>query len=423
MNRNHYIISRWITIILVCYLPIVSKFIPQTNFGPGIPDVDVTRLMSYFLVLIFVVEFSITKQLTLNCWVVILFCFAVIKSLSPFWSHWHTFDAVVLQNLLNTTFIPLMVGIVAINAFTSENDVKNYMIHVLIAASVLSCISLFQFLFFPSLLDDGRSSATLNNPNLLAVYLVICIPCCLYSIKEKIIKPRFGWLVMVLIACGILSTVSRKGIITMAMCCIIYFIYDKQSKKMILFLLLASFLVIPLQSLDIISKRFEKTNIEKAMTGKWALSSAGIKMFLEKPLVGNGYEGYVQRYREFFPNSWVTQYDAHNEYITALANYGIIGFSFFIMIFLYPLMIARRHSRQSDDHQRGGAFKEKMAVLCVSTVIPFMFSAFYAGRLFSQAMVVNYLFVQIAFVFISTEKEAMAAEKFKSPLVCNAHNG
>ena len=140
------------------------------------------------------------------------------------------------------------------------------------------------------------------------------------------------------------------------------------------------------------------------------MTVAGFKMFQEKPLFGNGYEGYYQRFGEFFRFSWSRKYDAHNEFITALANYGVVGFSFFVLIFLYPLNYARKILKRYRRGQLLSRFRKNMAVICISTVIPFMLNASYAGTVFSKVVVVYILYVHISFVFFSDENEIEEGE-------------
>jgi len=55
-------------------------------------------------------------------------------------------------------------------------------------------------------------------------------------------------------------------------------------------------------------------------------------------------------------------------------------------------------------------FQKKMAAICISTVIPFMFNAWYAGTLFSQVVVVNILYAHISFLFCIDENDLEGSE-------------
>jgi O-antigen ligase len=380
-------------------------YLPTTNFGSGIPDLDVTRIFSLLMVFVFAIELIIYRRLELNRWVFILSSFVIIKCASPCWSKWYAYDRHVVQALLDNTIMPFLVAVVALSVFQSKENIQKYMKNVIISASILSGIAFYQLAFKLYGAGDMRSSGTMNNPNLLAVYLVICIPCVLYCIEEKLISRITGWFVQCVIVAGVISTVSRKGIITMVLSYLIYFLFMKQHKKVIIYALLFTILAVSLSGYAIVASRFSEKILTNNVQGKWAMTVAGFKMFQEKPFFGNGYEGYYQRFGEFFRFAWRQKYDAHNEFITALANYGIIGFTPFILIFLYPLNYARKILKQYRRGQLSSRFQKNMSVICISTVIPFIFNASYAGTLFSQVVVVYIFYVHISFVFFSDENK------------------
>ena len=383
-------------------MPIVDIFLPKTNFGVGIPDFDATRLCSYLLLLIFIFETAINKRVKLiNGWILSILCFTIIKCASPMWSKWYSYNTQVLQNLFDSAIIPLIIALIALNVFHSKENIQKYMKHIIIAALILSVISIYQFVFNLS----DRASATMSNPNGLAIYLVSSLPFVLYCIDKKLVSNKVGLLTSLLIIGGILGTVSRKGIGTMIICFMLYYLLQKQFKKVVISFTVFTLLALSLSGYAAISKRFTGAELEEQFQGKWNMTVAGFIMYKEKPILGNGYNGYFERFGEFFPNARIKKYDAHNEFITALANYGIFGFIFFMAIFLYPLNYARKVLKRYYRGQLSSLVQKNMALICICTIVPFMISAFYAGALFSQVSAVFVLYANISFVFLKGVEE------------------
>lgn len=400
MNTK-YSLSLKFFCILIGIVPIVDMFLPKTNFGAGIPDIDAIRLLSYMLIIVFFIELAAGKQKVepLDKWILFILGFTIIKCISPAWSPWYSFNKQIVQSLFNTVVVPLIVVIIARNIFIYPKNIHQYLKIIFFSAAILSIIAIIQQILQLSFFaGQQRAASTMNNPNLLAIYLVACIPCLLYSIDKKIISSKIGVIVQLIIIGGVISTVSKKGIGTMVLCYLLYFILTKQYKKVIISLSFFSLVAVLISGYGVVSNRFSGEMLERQFVGKWNMTIAGVKMFLDKPILGNGYNGYYERFGEFIPSAWNDKYDAHNEFVTALANYGIPGFISFVFIFLYPLLYSKKIFRLYRQ-KKASIFEKDMAIIAVCVIIPFMISAFYAGALFSEVTVVFVLYTHVSFMF------------------------
>ena len=106
-----------------------------------------------------------------------------------------------------------------------------------------------------------------------------------------------------------------------------------------------------------------------------------------------GYKGYYENFGKYFPYSPERKYDAHNEYVTALANYGILGFIPFMLIFLYPLFYAFKNLKYS-------GLQKEMAILGIAVIIPFMLNIAFAGTAFYQQVLTSLFYTHTSFIFI-----------------------
>jgi len=382
-------------ILLICYAPIVGIYLPKTHFGAGIPDIGPVRAISYITLIVFFIEIAINRiKIIVNKWIDIILLFSFIVTLSVWWSDYYSYNTSTLQSLLDSIFLPLFVAFVSINLFSSKEVIYKYIIHIIISGFCLSIFSIFQFIFKLSVVSgEIRSAATLGNPNILAIFLVLIIPCLLYAIDKSIIKPTVGWIVFLFILGGIICTVSRKGTATAILSIGIYSLLRKDWKKLIfwVFTILICGLLIVIN--PDIGQRYKEQRIETTFQGKFAMARAGIEMFKKHPFIGLGYKGYYENFGKYFPFSSKRKYDAHNEYVTALANYGIIGFIPFMCIFLYPILYAFKALRTV-------GLKKDMSILCIAIVIPFMVNIFFAGTAFYQQVLTSLFYTHTSFLFI-----------------------
>jgi O-antigen ligase len=377
-----------------------NALIPKTSFGAGIPDLDAFRIASYLLLLGSMFHWSIKKDIRLfNRWIIALALFYIIVFASVTWSNFN-YNKTILRNLFDGAFIPLFIAFVAIHLFRKENNKRIYIINIIIAASILALISVFQLaLAISEGSVDMRATGTFKNPNNLAIILVLSIPCLLHAKEHHFIPKWFGWFATISIVSGIICTVSRKGIITMIICFCLYNLLKKRYKNffylMIVFILIGA----SLSSFTIVSGRFESSRVANAFETKLEMTHAGLKMFIKNPIYGLGYEGYKDHYNQYLPFSSQNRYDAHNMFITALSNYGIIGFVPFMAIFLFPLIASYKtfRKKKNNDHS------SNMAIICLSSVIPFMLNGWFQGGLFYSVVEISLFYSNVSLFLASRD--------------------
>lgn len=390
-----------IFISIICYLPIFDSFIPKTNFGAGIPDIGPTRLISFFLFLAFIIHWAVTKNIRLfNKWIAIIAIFLMMVVASVSWSN-YTYGTSTLQEIFNSVFIPLFLAVVAMNLFRQETNANMYIKQIVIASFILSLVSIYQIII--GVLAGQlqlRATGTFSNPNELAIFLVLTLPCIIYAIEKRLISEVLGRAVVWSVSCGIIATVSRKGIITMVLCFCLYNFFKKKYRQIAFALVGAAIVGILLSGYAGIAHRFEEDELQHHFEGKWNMTCAGWKMFQTSPIIGLGYKGYYDNFGKYFPWSGTQNYDSHNIFITALANYGLVGFIPFMGIFLYPLSRAVRIARQKDG-VTCDEYSKDMAIICICSIIPFMISGWFAGGLFYSETTMSLLYTNIA-LFLST---------------------
>jgi O-antigen ligase len=389
-------------IAFICYLPILDSILPKTNFGAGIPDIGPSRLGSYLLFLAFMVHCAATKKNTLmSNWTRIITIFFIIVIASILWANC-SYSAYILQGIFDSVFIPLFVAVVAMNLFRQgQNGAKLYIKHIIIASLILSVTSIAQMILgVLTGQEEIRATGMFSNPNGLAIFLVLTIPAIMYGIEKQLVSGVLGRVAACSVIGGILCTVSRKGIVTMVLCFCLYNFFKKDYRKIAFSIVAVIIVCILLSGYAVISHRFEQDELQHDIEGKWNMTYAGWKMFLTSPIIGLGYRGYYDNFSKYFPWSSRQNYDSHNIFITALANYGLVGFIPFMGIFLYPLFRAIKIVRQKD-RIVSDEYSKDMAIVCICCIIPFMISGWFAGGLFYSETIVSLLYTNIA-LFLST---------------------
>lgn len=373
---------RILFIMLICYASFFNNYVPKTSFGAGIPDIDLYRGLSYILMLGSIYHWSIKKDLQIfNRWILNLFLFYMIVFASISWSKFD-YDANTMRHLFDTTFIAFFVAVLGYNLFKKEDNARLYLKHMTIAALILSLIAIFQMTL--NIIGKGdilRATGTFTNPNSLAIILVLSIPCVLYTRELSLLPKSFGFLTTICVVIGVISSVSRKGIITMIVAFCLYSLLRKKYKQFFYLLVAVIITAVALSGIPIIAERFESVEMSQKLEGKWNMTEAGLKMFIRSPLIGLGFQGYKDHFNEYMPRSGKYRYDAHNMFITALANYGIIGFIPFLYIFFYPLKIAIKTIRSKEYIEENNYLKD-MALICIVSIIPFIINGWFAGGLF-----------------------------------------
>ena len=128
-----------------------------------------------------------------------------------------------------------------------------------------------------------------------------------------------------------------------------------------------------------IGERFSKEKIEINVEGRTSNILTGMRMFMDRPILGFGYEGWTENITKYGGRIKVS---AHNHYITMLVNYGLIGFISFMGIFIYPLIFSLKIYFRRDVLTE--LYQKDMALLYISFMLPFMVNMYFSGGSYGE---------------------------------------
>lgn len=392
-SENRRLVSFYPYILLLFYAPIFNAWIPKTNFGSGIPDLGLYEVCVIVWVFSFMVDLMLKRVRAgfRDMWFINMAIYMLWVFMSISWSYeGYTFNTVrgFIFNYLAPFFVCFATGFYLI-----ESDIRKILAkHAIICCLILSLVSYYQFKTnlgaYYELDREVRAAATLGNANLLAIYLVLNVPVFLYALKNRIINKYLLLFTLVCVGLGVFGTVSRKGMITFVTVFMIFFTLIKNYSMLVLAMILLAGAGAYVMQQDIVANRFSDTAIEREFRGKGTMIKVGLILFTESPIIGKGYAGYWNYSKKFFKRSE----DAHNNYLTALVDYGIIGFIFFMGIFLIPVWRVFRVFIKSTPSDNG--FKLASAT-ATAIILPFMANAYAAGALMHSSVVTSLLYVYI----------------------------
>lgn len=396
-KSHYYKHSLALSIILITYGTLLNNFLPKIDLGAGIPDIDFRRGVICLLLFVFSFELHRYRRLKMNnLWYWFTAVYMIVVALSPLWSAHVAYNVCLFQNLLDMYFIPFACAVIFANVFLEEFARKIYFKHSAIALSLVGLSVILQVLFFPPGVDaDFRSQGLFNNPNLTAIIIVLLLPNLFFCREMKLLPKYFLLTTEILAIIAVFATISKKGVGTMFLCYCIY-LFCKKRYKILLFVT-AIMVVVSFTALQFpqVQQRITANELEDQFHSKKVMRDAGVKMFKERPLLGYGYEGYFYNYGKYIQMKvWRDNYDAHNEYVTALANYGITGFVPFFMMLFYPAVFAWKIYRKPGSKQT----ENDIAILTFCVVIPFMVSAFFAGTLMRNIIAIYPFFAQVSLI-------------------------
>ncbi|HAM80051.1 O-antigen ligase family protein [Ornithinibacillus bavariensis] len=190
---------------------------------------------------------------------------------------------------------------------------------------------------------DGRAQATLNDPNLAALYLIVSFSIIalssIYLQKRTVINPS-----MVIVLVALFSTASRGGTLSimLGLSFVLYLCFiSGRIKELILFIcvigIFSSVMYWVHSTSDVISFAIERvSNIGSNGDGtsyRIFLWKSALEMWAKNPFLGVGIGQYISYSPEVFGYSLTNI--PHNTYLSFLSETGIIGFSAFIWFPVY----------------------------------------------------------------------------------------
>jgi O-antigen ligase len=196
--------------------------------------------------------------------------------------------------------------------------------------------------------EGYRIMGTYGDPNFFAQVMVVIIPLALNRLryeKKTIMKVLAGWALAVSFL-TVVFTFSRGGFL--ALCAVLGLLVLLRKPPLIA--ILSGILILALLMPFLPSSYFERiqtileylpfsgadVRTEVSLRGRMSEYEVALRMFLDHPIVGIGYENYAANYLNYSVRLGLdprnTERSAHSLYLEVLAEQGILGFAMFVYV-------------------------------------------------------------------------------------------
>jgi O-antigen ligase len=331
-----------------------------------IPGLSLFNLSFYLLMIVWaysvVFKTRIFRSNAVNNWLILLICYVVLTI--PIKILIEDIPRISLASELISLKVwvnPFLIFFIIINIIDDEKTCKKSLIGLIVLLIVtaistplisLKVIDIGTTYFF----YEGRA-AGFAEPNQYAGYLVLFIPLILTYVlfEKKLFFKSVSIFLLLIIFIALVTTGSRGGIISF-LASMIFYLFTLNRKRMIMLPTLVatifivcligaiSFAVAPSEVTDTVTERLDPTkseSIEEYTAGRLKTWRKGIKLFIQKPIVGHGQRTFTYLLEKQFGMHLA----AHNQYLNYLVEFGIIGLSLFIILYyqLFKLILKQQN--------------------------------------------------------------------------------
>ncbi len=225
----------------------------------------------------------------------------------------------------------------------------------------------------------------LGDPNDLALFLLMGMPFLAAAVMETRGRQRWVWGALLLaVVSGIVSTQSRGGFLGMGAAAFIL-LREKVKSRWLQFGILA-FGMAALLAVSGMSKRSsgggDGEGIDESAQGRLDAWKAGARMAKARPLLGVGYDRFADNYPTYVTDAVIWgKLEAHNSFVKAAAETGIVGFIPFMALVVLSFKSARRLRERRNELD--DPLERAAAGALFPTVTAFFISAFFLSQCWS----------------------------------------
>ena len=326
---------------------------PADHF-PALATIQPAKLIGVVAILSWLITMLFRGDLRLSRaphgkWILALTAAVVLSSITSTYpsASWDLFTDVFIKILI-------MYGLVVHVVKTKAPAVKLHLTLGLCTVA-LALFAIYMRISGLATIEGNRAGLVgfLGDPNDLALVLLMYVP----LFAELVLGTRglqrvcWGSALAILVA-GIFATVSRGGALGL-MAALGFTFYDRGGLSLRLFLAptLAA-IVVGLLLLAGVNDRssgaFKPGQIDESAQGRLDMWGSGIRMTAHNPLLGVGFGQFADNYESYARNPVVFgQRDAHNSFIKAAAETGLVGFIPFMALVILTFRVAY-HLRKAD---------------------------------------------------------------------------
>ena len=367
---------------------IAVLFLRPADFAPALAPLQLGKLLALGALALMVVDKMIRRDRTLvsapqNRW---MFALVVGVLISAWFGSYSGFSLTRLQDV----FLKIVIlYVLIVNLVNSPRRALALQTAIAVLTSVLGAYALYaKGAGVVTEAGGGRAGAVglLGDPNDLALTLVMAAPFLIQATSQVRGAARLGYAVMLaLVVSGILATQSRGGLLGLGAGA--WFALGDRLKSLPVRLGLVGVAFAGLvvaagfgQREDV--EAMSEGQLDESAEGRLLAWQAGFAMFRHHPITGIGFERFPYEFQSYAADSggW-NQLDAHNSYVKALAETGVVGFVPWAMLLWLSFSVARQLRARATQMVRG--IERAVVGSQLGNVAAFYVSAFFLSQSWS----------------------------------------
>lgn len=211
---------------------------------------------------------------------------------------------------------------------------------ILLGVIIPSIVGFWQYFtdtgWYDWTMQHNRIQGTMVHPNSFGYYLLSMIPISFALYKDKINEKRkyiYLFLIFILLFL-IFATFSRGAWICLLVIIFTYAII--KNRALILIILIASLLAysfVPMVT-ERVNDIFDPS-VDSSLTGRLNTYKRSLPAFSAAPILGHGFGSFEAINLEYNEEAiYYTFLESHNDYLRMLIELGIVGFVFYVLIFI-----------------------------------------------------------------------------------------
>jgi len=379
---------RYLFYIWIATLP----FSQWSIYDLGSMNLYTDRVMLLFLLLMALFYFSIRKILFAKISVVelLMLAFTLVCIISAIKSN--SLDREGFGFILAAYIYPFIGYYLARSTMQNEKDVRDFSVVItylcLYLAYIGICEQLNPDLVFPRYIVNptyiisnvGRSVGPSLEPVGYGLGLLFCLLISIHYFFKTIslLNPTkiLAFIVIIITPIAIFFTYTRAVWIGLILSLFVLFLFYPRGKKIFGSLLAILIVVFVLIQTILVSKTegSAKDVVERdTIYVRLSMAKTGMKMFLDKPILGVGYSQASKDFPRYFKTlgtSWVPDrgFLIHNTFVNILVELGVVGFVPFVLILTYLIRDAIVLYRKSLENR-------DIAIIFLAACAAFIFAA------------------------------------------------
>jgi putative inorganic carbon (HCO3(-)) transporter len=306
---------------------------------PALGNLHLAKLLTVTLIVVWVMRVGISKsKLHLQeTGLIVLYFFYLAMALSIPFSFWPTKSFDMFVEMLKI----LVFTVLLIHLTDTQKKLQTFLWTFLIVNGYLAFTAIRDFVVLGQAAVStriGGSGGFLGDANDFALALSVVLPFSLYLFlsEKKLVLKLVYFTLSGLYTLGIISTASRGGFVTLVFIFLYLILKSKHKLVGVVAGLLIFFLILSFAPSEYWQRQMTITSYQQdaSAMGRIGAWKAGLRMFLDRPLLGVGVGAYIVAYGVEYgkTSAW---FSALNAYIQIASELGIFGIlTYLALVFL-----------------------------------------------------------------------------------------